>query len=296
MYVKLFTLCVCLSFASLSAFHIEYQSSCEGLGVALREDSVQWKAKPRHSDLSGVRNQCFNNIRMVEWDLFSEVTLCGNYALKASADYAVAYNKTHNHAYDVSVAGGRHFYSCDYTFRYTPYFGISVERQHFRNCHTCCDSNADLRSLYRSHWFSPWLGLDADVQLCDQWKARAGVAYHVGWLRANGHARFGTLSVDDFAQWESIHQRGNMYGFDVEAALQYAICCDWLLDLSACFKTRKLFHGHQHSRFEDAGTFSCGDSSSSSSSSSSDDNKTHSKLKNVEWHSFKVALSLAYSF
>lgn len=297
-------ICFSLLVATAHAFDFECESANEGLYFGLREDSLSWKISRKFDHPALIREECFDSIKMVEAGIFSEVNFCNRLALAAYADYAESYNKTHNHAYDVSIGIGYNFYALNCLWM-TPYVGFSIERQHFKTCtsNSFINENYSLskfNALNRSHWYSPWIGLNFKLPICEGLRAHGSFAYHFGRLRGNGHNRLGDKNTGDTLIWESFHQTGNMFGYDFEAGLQYDICCNWQFDMWAEFKTRKTYNGHQHGHYLIEGaslpSFVVEQNGKEESNSDEEGQRVRHKLKHVEWHSFKIAFALNYYF
>lgn len=146
MFKRILALSLCLSAALFQSGHsmMEVTASKEGTSVKLREDSLRWKIKGSKNNPSVINGYCFDNFKMVEWEIHSQVSLCDCYALKANFDYAYAYNKSTGNALDFSIAAGYHFYDCSCCLKITPYVGFDINRQWFKNCCTPYSFNRDV--------------------------------------------------------------------------------------------------------------------------------------------------------
>jgi hypothetical protein len=208
---------------------------------------------------------------MIEWGLKSHVTVCNDYALKANIDYAMSYNKARGHAYDVFVGAGYHFWPCNCQWRVTPFAAFSIEHQRFESCYSSCK--------LCTHWYGPQVGCDFNYQINCACAAYGSIAYQFTWLKGRLHAKCG----HDLHDWrDSFRQHGYGYGVDICLGLKYALCNNWLLDIGASFKLRKLTHGHQ-----------CGHQGFSWEDEPA---QSWHHLKHVEWRSAKISAALVYNF
>ena len=99
--------------------------------VGLREDSLKWKVKgKRHSPLI-VEETCFDSFKMIEKGIYSEITFCDRFALKADANYSFVYNRPNGWAFDLSVAVGYRFSIWCNSFQITPYVGYQIDQRAF---------------------------------------------------------------------------------------------------------------------------------------------------------------------
>lgn len=281
--------------------------------AALREDSLKWKVKGKRRHHVIVEEECFVSQKMFQKGIYSEVTFCDRIALKADGSYSFAYNRPNGWAFDLSVGVGYRFNLCCNAFQVTPYVGYEINREHFHSCgnrslnNDCsgCGTFSKLTSSYRAHWNSPWIGIDWRYAINECWKAYSNFAYQFVTLRGKGRTGFGDRHVNGCQEQDRFHQHSNdAWGISFGGGIQYAIDCNWLLDLGAQFEYRKADHGHQKSHgaigssssggSDDCGV--CGDNGSSGSGSSSSNGERKHRLKRVEWRSLRVGIGLAYRF
>jgi lipopolysaccharide assembly outer membrane protein LptD (OstA) len=269
--------------------------------VGFREDSLKWKIEGRRNWPVILEEVCFEDIKMIEKGLSSEVSF-SNWTLEADSNVSFAYNKPHDWAWDLSIGAGYHFDLCNNSIRITPLVGYAIDRQRFHTCNenflsdNCSTRDfitlAKLTSFYRAHWNSPWIGVNFHYAINECWKTYSDFAYHFVRLRGKGHTSFGDRNLNGFQERDRFRHRQHGWGFTWDVGLQYAIDCNWLLDTNAQFEYRKTHHGHQKGSHDVIG---CKGSSSGSSSSGSDDNVKH-RLKHVEWRSLRFNIGLAYLF
>lgn len=294
----------------VKAHAMDLTESQEGVTLSLREDSLKWKIK-NNKDHPLVNNEfCFDNVKLVQWGIKSQVTIDHCFLLKALGDYALSYNKPQDSAYDLFVGGGYELYNCDCDLKVTPIIGFVINQQRFKNCkagysavryipETFSEPHyfADLKTRYRSYWYGPSLGLDINYMLGCGWKAYGSIACQYAFLRSKGHASVGDLTYDGYHSRDSIHQHGQGYGLEIGMGMQYQLTENWLIDFSGVFEKRKALWGRQHVRHDfDTGSVVSQESHSSSSSNEDDIESLHDHLKNVEWRSFRVELALSYYY
>lgn len=312
-------------------YGLELTGSLEGISIAQREDSLRWKIKEKEDSPAVIHEFCFEDVKMVQWGVKSQVTMDHCYSLKCIADYANAYNKARDSAYDISLGVGYHFYTCDCTLRITPYAGFEINRQRFKSCleqYSAIRADlpdplpepnyfANLHTRYRAHWYAPWIGVDLDYMFSCDWKAYGSFAYYFTRIRGKGHTSFGSLAADGFAARDVFSQHGYGHGIGLGLGLQYNLAENWVLDVSGWFEDRKVYSGKQHGKhwFEteaEAGpddiaqvaeqghaiAKSVSDISGSSEADEEDDGSTpiRNHLKHVEWRSFRVEVALCFQF
>lgn len=269
--IQIVLLVIVFSGQAFGAQNCEITSSLESINAALREDSLRWHAASAKGPLAEC---CFDDIKMVQWGINSEAAMDDMYALNAKGKYAYAYNKASGHAYDLSIGMGYHFYRCDCCLKVTPCIGFSIERQWFKK--NCCFE--DVNISYRTHWYSPWIGLSGEYLLSDFWKVYGSASYHYCHLRAQGQARF------DNAE-ENFKHRGWGNGFDFTCCLQYILSDEWCFNLCTDFEMRNVKSGKQQSVQRQV-------------IANQEDGEWIEKnhLQHVEWRSFRFEFAIGYRF
>jgi opacity protein-like surface antigen len=162
---------------------------------------------------------------------------------------------------DLDVAVGYPFYFCDCSIALAPVVGYAFNEQNVRvedaasesfaivdglfvqnsgGC--CCDSK------FISRWFGPFVGLDFQYRACDSINLYAQLEYH--WARFHGRrqAHSGFEISDEYRRTSR-----NGYGWAFKLGLEYEMCDEWTVGLSASWKDFRVHkrHGSCSSDFDE---------------------------------------------
>lgn len=285
---------------------------CTNLGITesrfvsylgFREDSLRWKVKAKRNNPLVVAEVCFDDVKMIEKGLSSEITLCDRWAIKADGNIAIGYNKARDWAFDLSVALGYHFNLCNCSMRLTPLVGYAIDQERYHLCdrdflsdietETTYDFTvSQLTSFYRAHWYSPFIGFDFHYAINECWKFYSDFAYHFVTLKGKGHTTVGNFQQNSFMAKDCFHQNSHGWGFTWDCGIQYAIDCNWLLDVGTQFEYRKAHHGHQHSHHSFKERIAVDDTVLKAN----DSHESKNHVKHVDWRSLRIEVGLAYRF
>lgn len=271
--------------------------------IGFREDSLKWKVKTHRSNPLVVTEFCFDDVKMIEKGVKSQVTFHENFAVMADGNFSMAYNKAHDWAFDLAVAVGYHFNLCNCTIRLTPFVGYEIDRQRLHSCDEDFVTDiknkrqyqfliSQLTAYYRAHWNSPFIGFDVHYAINECWKLYSDFAYHFVSLRGKGHTTLGSFQKNSFESRDHFNQRSHGWGFTWDTGIQYALDCNWLLDLGTQFEYRKAHHGHQHAHHTFKEKFKVDGHVLKSDSSTESKNR----IKHVQWRSLRIELGLTYRF
>ncbi|MCE5316237.1 MAG: hypothetical protein LLG04_02600, partial [Parachlamydia sp.] len=199
--------------------------------IGFREDSLRWQVESKRCHPLVVNEFCFDDIEMIEKGFRSCATFCDKFALYADGDFAVAYNKARDWAFDLAIAAGYHFDLCSCSIQLTPFVGYEINRQRFHSCdedflteiQTCRSVNfavSQLDSFYRAHWNSPFIGFDVRYAINECWKLYSDFAYHFVRLCGKGHTTLGNFQQNGFESEDRFHQRNDGWGITWDTGLQ----------------------------------------------------------------------------
>lgn len=198
---------------------------------------------------------------------------------------------------DFDVALGYPFYLCNCTLTLSPVVGYAFSEQNiqlegssaidftFNSAATdfsdmvvptfddrCCNET------FISRWYGPFVGVDFNWVVCDNWDLYAMVEYHWAHFKGKRHARSG------FDFFDGSRRATNADGWRVKVGANYDFCNCWTFGFSASFIDLVASRHHHFNRDEifDSSFFS---------SSGDDRYESHNK-----WRSYSFNLTLGRAF
>lgn len=192
-----------------------------------------------------------------------------------SFEFADSSSKVKGHVYDVKLAVGYQFHTCDDTFSVSPLVGYSWHGQHFKDHHLRQNNNGFVaydytssfsdytydyssygydyssydysydgeHSHYNTRWNGPFLGFDFDYSICCRWNIFGGYEFH--WAQFNAKAKWDLRDdlLDGFRQ----HSK-NAYGQVFDIGVKWDMCDCWTLALRGEFQWWHAHRGHDRAK------------------------------------------------
>lgn len=128
-----------------------------------------------------------------------------------------------------------------------------------------------LHSNYRARWQGPWLGIDTNYTICDDWEVYGTAQYHWIWFHGSGHWNLRTDFIRDFQQ----HAKGG-HGYSGTIGSRYNFWKWWWVSATGSYTWLNSGSGVDKTFFS-AGT-------------------ARSHFNGCTWHSWSVYFDLGRNF
>ncbi len=294
-----------------------YASQDISLGIGYRRDELNWNIAGPFGEPDVLSELTWSDLDMCEVSFAAMgcLPLIGAYRVNADyawilhgknrdSDYAMDHremeflrsenNASKGEAFDLKVGIGRSYSLFCETLTVTPLVGVALMEQHLKMYDGNLTVNLidgfvghfhGLNSSYNTRWESPWAGIDLIYAPDENLTFYGSAEYHWPYYKAKGHWNLRSDFIGDF-----IH-KGNGHGVWFTLAGNYAICSGFNVGLSGEAAIFKVKNGTDTTKFLDQSA-----EEGSSSSASSDVVKGRARLNAVNWRSYRILLTGAYSF